>query len=888
MKFNDTAWRKFLLESKEQVTEATEEEIEYLGDLLEMPPSALPFDDFFNGKYRMVQNFSATESTGILADLEKWFGRAGWTIYLDESGKKPVLKATKVVEKEYKDKEGNRRQVSKTIDLKLSKIGSRIISFINNWETWKEGVEGVWDLAMEYTDKLGELPVDEDGERPGFEAVAGEYIPRLQKATNRSKKLIASFKELFGNGNYDNWDSDATEAYRHLKLGGDAKGYGNYFETVLAPPAKKIADFLLDGSSLDDLTRNIDNYKLQNYIIYSRHPIDVYRMSDFRGLDSCHSLPSRKGTLGFDEYNVCALAEAHGNGLISYVVTAESIREFIGAEEGQEITPEMIREKLDLHELPEAGDGEIFADEERGVEGMVPVSRVRIKHVSYDSNGDDEDPIRLLVPQGNIYGQKVPGLIDHLYKTTVEAQKEKIEAIAEKELTTSDNVSMYAFTRYGGSYQDGGYRVKDALPRMFNIAFPDVEINFIGSINYDNDMERELAGETGFVNEAAVEELIEQAVENLGVSSNIDVNYEVERWDETFSISISATVEFRFEFPRETGMTYAEASSVNDLIDSKLENFGELLGPQESLVDNVTTTYIEDPTFSGYKVLVDINPEYLVMMSGEEYWQYEEIEYQLERVFGGDGSNYGIGLGFSTLATRGGAMQQVVYRALQDDDLMPGGNEYKFGQIAEYEFQAGYNTPLVNGDFEIDFELYHDDETGEPMSSGYRIKGMTEYQKDEEEGIKIAALLNLAYVKGDDYAKGLVREVVYDALGGEVALRIPVDKMRIYFQLEDEDEDQFVYQLGWYANEYDFEKKSDIQDHLNAIAEDAYFEGINDHLVDYIDNNIPLKNLGIADVIAQADQDLGQTPSQVSFEDPEPEQEITESKRRVKLRILRG
>jgi len=887
MKFNDSTWRNFLLESKQQVTEATEEEIEYLGDLLEMPPSALPFDDFFNGKYRMVQNFNATESTGILADLEKWFGRSGWTVYLDESGKKPVLKATKVVEKQFTDKEGNRRQVSKTVDLKLSKIASRIISFINNYENWKEGVNFAMNLAQEFTDKIGELQKDEDGDLIGYEELKAEYLPRVQKATNRSAKLIASFKELFGNAAYQNWDEDAADAYRQLKFTGDAKGHGNYFETLLAPPAKKIADFLLDGSSLDDLTRNIDNYKLQNYIIYSRHPIDVYRMSDFRGLDSCHSLPSRKGTAGFDEYNVCALAEAHGNGLISYVVTDASVREFVGAEEGQEITPEMIREKLDLHELPEAGDGEIFTDEERGVEGMVPVSRVRIKHVSYNSNGDD-DPIRLLVPQGNVYGQKVPGLVDHLYKTTVEAQMEKIEAIAEKELTTSENVSMYAFTRYGGSYQDGGYRVKDALPRMFNIAFPDVEINFIGSINYDNDMERELAAESGFINEAAVEELIQQTIDGLGLSSNIDVNYEVERWDESFNISISATVEYRFEFPRDTGMTYAEASSVNDLIDSKLDNFGEMLGPQESLVDNVTTTYIEDPTFSGYKVLLDINSEYLIMMISEDYWQYEEIEYQLEQVFNGDGSRYGVGLGFGHLATRGGAMQQVVYRALQDDDLMPGGNEYKFGQIAENEFQAGYNTPLVNGDFEIDFELYHDDETGEPMSSGYRIKGITEYQKDEEEGIKIAALLNLAYVKGDDYAKGLVRNVVYDALGGEVALRIPVDKMRIYFQLEDEDEQEYKYQIGWYANEYDFEKKSDIQDHLDAIAEDAYFEGINDHLVDYIDNNIPLKNLGIEDVIAQADQDLGQTPSQVSFDDPEPEQGVTESKRRVKLRILRG
>ena len=139
--------------------------------------------------------------------------------------------------------------------------------------------------------------------------------------------------------------------------------------------------------------------------------------------------------------------------------------------------------------------------------------------------------------------------MDHLYNTTVEAQKkEKIEAIAEAELTTSDNVSMYSFTRYGGSYQDGGARVKDALPRMFNIAFPDVEINFIGSVNYDNDMERELAAEAGFMNEAAVEEIIQQTIENLGLSSNIDVNYEVERWDDTFNISIAPLLNIVLNF----------------------------------------------------------------------------------------------------------------------------------------------------------------------------------------------------------------------------------------------------------------------------------------------------------------------------------------------------
>jgi len=272
----------------------------------------------------------------------------------------------------------------------------------------------------------------------------------------------------------------------------------------------------------------------------------------------------------------------------------------------------------------------------------------------------------------------------------------------------------------------------------------------------------------------------------------------------------------------------------------------------------------------------------LPMMIAEDYWLYEEIGYQLEQIFNGDGSSYGVGLGFNHLATRGGAMHQVIEMALQAEDLLPGGNEYVFGEAAQNQFWD----KNVNGDFEIDFSEYEDDETGAPMSDGYKIEGVTEYQKDEEEGIKIAAFLKHAYA--NESARGLVRNVVYDALGGEVGLRIPVDKMRIYFELVDEDEEQYQYKFAWSVNDYDFDKKSEIKDHLDSIAEEAYFEGINDHLVDYIDNNIPLEKLGIADVIAQADQDLGQTPSQVSFDDPEPEQGVTESKKRVKLRILRG
>ena len=862
MKMITENWKRFLQETREQVTEATEEEIEYLGDLLEMPPSALPFDDFFNGKYRRAEEFKATGSTGILAELEKWFREGGWNMYLDESGEKPVLKASKTQDLEVTDKEGNRRQITKTYDLKVSKIASRILSFINNWENWKESYDLPVKTAIELAEKTKNM---DDEER---RKIVDEYKPKIAKMSKVSEKLMNSFEMLFGAVRWATWD----------RLGTD----GTYFEAILGPESKKVADFLLDGSKLEDLTTNIDNYKMTNYIIYSRHPIDVYRMSDFRGLDSCHSLPSRKGNGTFDEYNICALAEAHGNGLISYVVTQESMREFVGAEEGQTITPEMIREKLDEHEMPDAEDGEIFEDDERNIEGMVPVSRIRIKNVSYNSNGDD-NPIKLLVPQGNIYGQKMPGLVDHLYNTVVEAQKEKIEAIKEKE---GDSVNMFAFTRYGGSYQDGGYRVRDALPRMFNIAFPDTEIEFVGSINYDNDMEQELMGEAGMMTEEVVEEEIQRVIDGLGISNNIDVNYEVEQWDESFSIRIQATVTFFVHNPRDTDITFSEAQEAANAIDEKLNEWAEAM-EYDNMVDRVHVSYVENGDTKGYKIMIDLDDEFILKMSEENYFYYEDIENQLSTAFEDSRTRYGSRLGIDSLFTRGGPMNQMIWPVLQSLDLMEGGNEYFFGKLADYEYSDGQI-----GDFEFDFDQYHDEETGDPMSDGYTATGEYEYQKDEEEGIKIAALLNAAYGAGDEDLREIIRGVVHDSLGGPGVLKLPVDKMNIYFELIDDDEEEVKYKLSWSANEYHFKKKADIRSHFDALEKHADWEEINDDLVTYIDDHISPERIGLPPLSDEEKMErFASQPKPMpwrSFDEPPPEQEITESKRRLKLKILRG
>jgi len=87
-------------------------------------------------------------------------------------------------------------------------------------------------------------------------------------------------------------------------------------------------------------------------IVLSRVPVDVLRMSDHEGIDSCHSQPKNYGSNG---YFYCAVAEAQNQGAIAYVVNTEDL------------------EKIDLKSK------EIFVDRERSIGGIRPLSRIRLR-----------------------------------------------------------------------------------------------------------------------------------------------------------------------------------------------------------------------------------------------------------------------------------------------------------------------------------------------------------------------------------------------------------------------------------------------------------------------------------------------------------------------------
>ena len=140
---------------------------------------------------------------------------------------------------------------------------------------------------------------------------------------------------------------------------------------------KNFAKYAIE--SFDDLIRNMDQYISRNYIIYSRHPIDVFRISDHQGIQSCHSLPSEKGDDRFDQYNKCALSEAYGNGMIAYIVPAKDFKMFPPTQES----------------LNNMDAEEIFYDKQRADAGeLEPTSRIRIKNVAFHKD-ENSEPVRL-------------------------------------------------------------------------------------------------------------------------------------------------------------------------------------------------------------------------------------------------------------------------------------------------------------------------------------------------------------------------------------------------------------------------------------------------------------------------------------------------------------
>jgi hypothetical protein len=171
-------------------------------------------------------------------------------------------------------------------------------------------------------------------------------------------------------------------------------------------------------------TKENELYFASKYmIVISRAPIDILRMSDHDGWSSCHSPGG--------SYFKCAVQEAVDGGAVAYIADNREL------------------EKVNLD------DEEIFKDKQRGIDGVVPLSRLRIRRYISDSYNAE-----LGVPEVRIYGQGFPGFYEKLAQYLMTAQKSVIDSIKNYAGAASGkpNINLYSWKLYGGSYEDNAGR----------------------------------------------------------------------------------------------------------------------------------------------------------------------------------------------------------------------------------------------------------------------------------------------------------------------------------------------------------------------------------------------------------------------------------------------
>ena len=533
-------WRKF-------ISEVTEEEASHIEDAMKVPIKDYPFGDIFGDSYRKIMRYQTIDPSTNFGNAVDLLRKFGWKVdiikknvvknkrikrktgkkvkvgdqefdetetvtVMDASGKPERVtseivrfKVSKPVEQTSKYMKDGKEIVNvrtKVLSLKPAALFNKMIEFVAKSEELEEKTFELWREIRALNDKYEEVfeaPKNE-GTEEELEKISITTEQKKKEAIETSNYIYSGMVKWYAGGDYGEhqikaafW-SDEDEFVKRIK---------------------KARDYFNDGTRMEELSNNYNDFLKTQYFILSRHPMDVFRMSDHENLGSCHTPPSSRDRLHpelsaiWDEYNICILSEVYGNGMIVYSVpTTEFAR--AGIPPTQEALDDM-------------GDEEIFLDDERGISGLKPDSRIRIKNLAFHDPKGKEEPISIASPQGKIYGKKTPDFDTYIFKKLAEMQKGKIESIIAK--FPSGEIDMSEFTRYGGSYEDVRYGVENVLPTLFFEIDPD--LYFHGTSLYDKDMENTMMLERGSSAtdrlRSEVETLVTSLAENTGHLITFDI-----------------------------------------------------------------------------------------------------------------------------------------------------------------------------------------------------------------------------------------------------------------------------------------------------------------------------------------------------------------------------
>lgn len=223
----------------------------------------------------------------------------------------------------------------------------------------------------------------------------------------------------------DGWTVDLTEPFGYASKIVKSEYGGKTFETkrkvkigpLISALSPEAAEFWTKNNKFYTTKENEFYFSKGYSIVISRVPVDILRMSDHDGWSSCHS-----PTGG---YFKCAYEEAVEGGAIAYVVNTKDLK------------------GIDIN------NPEIFVDIQRNVEGIKPISRVRIRRYINKKEG-----LEIALPEKRIYGQDMPGFYQKVAEFLYSKEKNQIQSVKDLLKDEHDRLNLDDWRNTGGTYED--------------------------------------------------------------------------------------------------------------------------------------------------------------------------------------------------------------------------------------------------------------------------------------------------------------------------------------------------------------------------------------------------------------------------------------------------
>lgn len=390
------------------LTEVTEDELSLIQAAVDKAtnnPSVLPFNDQFEGKLRTVVNIAYNPYTdpGMISTMLNTLVAAGWKVDLNSGI------ASKQFEKEF---EGvNRVQ---TRQMKVNAIWTSLSDLLIKYQ--KE-LDTAYDAAP---DDIVKVP-----ESPELDRLQSQIFTLMGKEVGTRFVSIDIIKVL-------------PEIQSYIKL--------------WQKQAARIKG-------------KIDNKSLLS-VVMSRHPVDVFRMSDFANITSCHAPPSTPTGpyRGGGSYYKCAVAEARDGGAISFLVNTEDI------------------EGIDLEQK------DIFTDKTRGFSGVTPIARLRLRAVV-----NKEANISLAIPEERLYGDDIVGFRETVTNWAISSQASQFQKAIS--LAKGGVLDLDKLERLGGDYED--HTIDNLFSKLISKVPALSNIRIIGRIPFNAARQKETNIELG-------------------------------------------------------------------------------------------------------------------------------------------------------------------------------------------------------------------------------------------------------------------------------------------------------------------------------------------------------------------------------------------------------